>query len=143
MSSGAPVGCTWFAVNTIAVLFICEVDNLSYQFGLAERHKERVDKHGHVELTDDELSQLSRTKALCIPITVVLTAYLVTNGASVFAMLSGNGVAALFKLSELAFTYNRMQARDIASSVVVTCVVQGLSFVCFVNVFLLAMPSNR
>lgn len=70
------------------MLFTCEVDNLSYKFGLGEREKERVDRNGHIALTDEEVVQLSRTKFLCIPITVVLTSWLITNGASVAAMLS-------------------------------------------------------
>ena len=42
----------------------------SYQYGLGERIRERVDAMGHVALTDKDASTLSRTKALCIVLTV-------------------------------------------------------------------------
>eukprot|EP01052_Picozoa_sp_SAG31_P029800 SAG31_NODE_2997_length_4803_cov_4.274872_1_plen_524_part_00 len=70
--------------NTIAILFITEVDNMcvashesvvatahldclrrSYHIGLGERAKERVDTHGHVVLTNEEALMLARTKGLC------------------------------------------------------------------------------
>ena len=40
-----------------------EVDNLSYKLGLGERLRGRVEKHGHVLLSDIEKASLARMKA--------------------------------------------------------------------------------
>ena len=66
-----------------------DVDNLSYSFGLGERAKERVDSCGHIHLTDAQAQRLSRTKVLCVNVVLVASVWLVDNGASVAAMLSG------------------------------------------------------
>jgi hypothetical protein len=88
--------------NTIAILFITEIDNMSYHLGLGERAKERVDTHGHVVLTDEEAKALLVTKALCTVTCVVGTLWLVSNGAVVAALMSGFFTVLIFKLSELA-----------------------------------------
>ena len=80
------------AFNSIAILFIMDVDNLSYQFLLGERAKERVDAMGHVNLNRDQARALSLTKVLCSVVAIVGTLYMVTNGASVGAMLAGGVV---------------------------------------------------
>lgn len=113
--------------NTIAVLFITEVDNLSYQFGLGEREKERVDTYGYVVLTDLEARQLSRSKAMCVVITVVFTLWLVDNGASIATIFSAALCALSFKLSELATTYKHKSGKEIAIFVAVSVVTQVLA----------------
>ena len=47
-------------------------------------------------LKDDEAKMLSRTKVLCVMVTVGFTLVLVTNGASVGAMMSGVSSALFF-----------------------------------------------
>ena len=95
-------------------MFITEVDNMSYMFGLGEKLKERVDTYGHVHLGDDEARQLSRTKVLCVVAAVGGTLFFVNNGAT-FATLMGAGVTVLvFKLSELATSYKRLSRVQIA-----------------------------
>ena len=37
-------------LNTVAVLFLCEVDNLSYSLGLPESWKARIEQAGRIEL---------------------------------------------------------------------------------------------
>ena len=113
--------------NTIAVLFITEVDNLSFQLGLSEREKERVDTYGYVVLTDIEARQLSRTKALCVVITVVFTLWLVSNGASVATIISAALSALGFKLSELATTYQQKSRKEILLFIAASVVTQALS----------------
>eukprot|EP01051_Picozoa_sp_SAG22_P007690 SAG22_NODE_550_length_9202_cov_30.666484_5_plen_83_part_00 len=76
-------------VPFVCLQFITEVDNLSYVYGFGERDKERVDTYGHVVLTDADAWQLSRTKALCVTITVVFTVWLVQNGAMAASMMFG------------------------------------------------------
>ena len=112
------------AFNTIAVLFITEVDNLAYAFGLGERERERVDTYGYVMLTDGEARMFGRTKVLCVTATVVYTLWMVWNGASVGALMSGGGVVMVFKLSELASTYKTKTVKEIAAFVAVTLVTQ-------------------
>ena len=49
----------------------------SYQYGLAEDIKERVDAKGHVILTTDQTKLLSRTKVLCVTTVIVITNWMV------------------------------------------------------------------
>ena len=67
--------------NTIAIMFITEVDNMTFMFGLAEKQKERVDAYGHVQLREDEARQLARTKVLCVAATVAATLFFVNKCA--------------------------------------------------------------
>ena len=125
------------AFNSIAILFIMDIDNLSYQFLLGERAKERVDAMGHVNLDRDHARALSLTKVLCAVVAVVGTIYMVTNGASVGAMLSGGGMAFFFKLSELTSKYKTMSLLQLVGFVVVTIVVQFV----FQSLFLMIVIS--
>ena len=87
-----------------AVLFLTEVDNMSYAFGLGEREKERVDTHGHIILNGDEARFLKRTKPVVVVVTVGFTLFFVQNGALAAAQTSGHLAALLFKLGENQFT---------------------------------------
>ena len=87
---------------------------MSYQFGLAEKQKERVDTFGHIKLREDEALQISRTKVLCVVTTVVATLLLVSNGATFATLMSACGTVLVFKLSELATRYKRMSRAEIA-----------------------------
>ena len=110
------------------MLFITEVDNVSYQFGLSERAKESVDAHGHVLLTDEQARSLSQTKVMCTVVTMALTLLLVWNGASVAAMIYGGVMALGFKLSELLSKYKTMTKQEIATFVGVSVATFLLSF---------------
>jgi len=90
-----------------------------------------VDTHGHVMLDADEAQLLTRTKRLVLPITVVMTLWLVTNGASFAAMLCGALMALAFKLSELATTYKRMSRKEVAIFVGTSLLVQVVSLMLF------------
>ena len=118
-----------------AVLFIADIDNVTYQFGIDERERQRVDAFGHVELREEELRLLSRTKRICIPVTMFVTAWLVTNGASFAAMLSGALMALLFKLSVLVTTYTQMSRKDVACSALTSLLVQVVSLLKFMVFF--------
>eukprot|EP01043_Picozoa_sp_COSAG02_P065535 COSAG02_NODE_9923_length_2074_cov_1.293165_4_plen_141_part_00 len=48
--------------NTIAILFMTEIDNVFYFFVLPERVRARVEAAGRVELTDSEAAAMVRTK---------------------------------------------------------------------------------
>ena len=107
--------------NTIAVLFITEVDNMSYHLALGEREKERVDAHGHIVLTDEEAQRISRTKLLCISVTMLYTLVFTWSAAVVLAKGWAFAAVLLFKLSELATTSGlsrRQQAQFVAKAFV-------------------------
>ena len=70
--------------NTIALLFMCEIDNLAYSQGLSERVRSRVEEAGRVELDDEDVSALTRTKVVHVVmiVVVVFTAVAWPNGTS-------------------------------------------------------------
>jgi hypothetical protein len=51
-------------LNTVAILFLCDIDNIAFDLALGERVRARVEDAGRVELTDAEASALARTKAV-------------------------------------------------------------------------------
>jgi len=57
--------------NTIAVLFLCEVDNVSYYIGLGEHLRARVEDVGRIDLSEAQQQRLTRTKAVHVPIIMV------------------------------------------------------------------------
>eukprot|EP01043_Picozoa_sp_COSAG02_P060413 COSAG02_NODE_7889_length_2803_cov_28.147189_4_plen_136_part_00 len=59
--------------NTVAVLFLCEIDNLAYAIGLGEKLRARVDTEGRVELGEAEADALilSKTVHVCVLVAVV------------------------------------------------------------------------
>ena len=65
--------------NTVAVLFLCEIDNIVYAVGVGERTKSRYEELGRVELEDVEAATLARSKTahsffvMVMPILGVLT----------------------------------------------------------------------
>ena len=126
------------AFNSIAILFIMDVDNLSYQYGLGEQAKERVDAMGYVNLNREQARALSLTKVMCAVVAVVGTIYMVTNGASVGAMLSGAGMAFFFKISELITKYKTMSLLQVAGFVVTTCVIQYAFLQLFLHLVVIA-----
>jgi hypothetical protein len=58
-------------LNAVAVLFVCEVDNLSFSIGLGERMRSRVEAAGRIELTDAEAALLARSNAVHVLLVMV------------------------------------------------------------------------
>jgi hypothetical protein len=56
--------------NTVAVLFLCEIDNIAYVMGLSERVRARVEHMGRAELADVEAAALVRTKTVHVGLIV-------------------------------------------------------------------------
>ena len=88
--------------NTVACLFLCEIDNIAYSIGLSERLRAKVEELGRVTLGDAEASALVQTKAVHVFMLVTTTiAAVVWAGFPVnqlltfFAFLVG-GVAEVF-----------------------------------------------
>ena len=50
------------AVNTVALLFLTEIDNLAYALGLSEQARKRMEVEGRVELGEEATALLLRSK---------------------------------------------------------------------------------
>ena len=70
--------------NTVAALFLCEIDNLLYAILLPERERARVEVEGRVELGESEAVALMRSKALHVVLVVVVVPCAVVGGAEWF-----------------------------------------------------------
>ena len=68
--------------NTVAVLFLCEIDNLLYAILLPERERARVEVEGRVELGKAEAAALMRSKAVHVALVVVAVPCAVALGGS-------------------------------------------------------------
>jgi hypothetical protein len=114
--------------NTLAVLFLAEVDNMTYNLGMSERTREKVDEKGHVLLTDAEAARLSRAKTVCIVATVVLVTCSVITRSMGSAILWGWLAALIFQLSRMDTT----SPKGVALSVLQAT---GIHILCFVAFF--------
>ena len=106
---------------------------MSYELGLGERAKERVDTHGHVMLTDEETKKLWHTKALCTVPSVVGILWLVSNGAVVAAFLSSFFTVFLFKLSELTSSMTPAQKAIFVAKAFVAQIASMASFMSYID----------
>ena len=66
--------------NTVAVLFLCEIDNLLYAILLPERERARVEVEGRVELGEAEAAALMRSKAVHAAVLVAAVPCVVVGG---------------------------------------------------------------
>jgi hypothetical protein len=57
--------------NTVAIIFLMEIDNITYHVGLGELQKARVESVGRVVLSDAEAKNLAWLKVMYVPVTVV------------------------------------------------------------------------
>ena len=53
-------------LNTVAVLFLLEVDDLAFQHGLGERTRMEAEEHAGARVTDDDLKTINAAKIVCI-----------------------------------------------------------------------------
>eukprot|EP01043_Picozoa_sp_COSAG02_P050629 COSAG02_NODE_5227_length_4525_cov_1.708540_2_plen_513_part_00 len=58
-------------LNTVAILFLCDIDNIAFGLALGERVRARVEAARGVELNDGEASALARTKAVHVVLIVL------------------------------------------------------------------------
>ena len=68
--------------NTVAVLFLCEIDNMVYAILLPERERARVEQEGRVELGEVEAAALMRSKAVHLLLLVVVVPCTVVGSGS-------------------------------------------------------------
>ena len=62
-------------LNTVVVLFLVEIDNLAFNFGLGEVSRMEAEEHGRVSLGTRDLRSIDVIKALCIimiPLTILV-----------------------------------------------------------------------
>ena len=83
-------------LNTVAILFLCDIDNIAFDLALGERVRARVEDAGRVELDEGEATALARTKAVHVALIV-----LAVLGAVWLGDLGGGEVALI--LPSLAF----------------------------------------
>ena len=81
------------SLNSVAVLFLCEVDNIAYTILLSERVRMRVEEHGRAKLGDAEAEALTRSKAVHVALIMVAVVAAVRSAESEMG----------FNLSFLAF----------------------------------------
>jgi hypothetical protein len=81
--------------NTIAMLFLCEIDNMAYAIGLGDKLRARVEVEGRVELGEVEVDalMLSKTVHVCVLIMAIPSA----------VWLGGSGDFQSINLGDLAY----------------------------------------
>jgi hypothetical protein len=68
--------------NSVAVLFLCEIDNLGYAILLPERERVRIEEEGRVELGEAEARSLVRSKVVHVCVLMLLLPSTVAIGLS-------------------------------------------------------------
>lgn len=71
----------------MAILFLCELDNIAFTMGLSERVRARVEAVGRVELDEDAIAMLAYSKAVhvgAITVVVLLFTWLGENSRVVY-----------------------------------------------------------
>merc|ERR1711969_199542 len=58
-------------LNSVAILFMCDIDNIAFALALGERVRARVEDAGRVVLGDGEASALAQTKAVHVALIVL------------------------------------------------------------------------
>ena len=58
----------YVCLNTVAVLFLLEVDNLAFLHGLGERTRMEAEQHSHsgARVTEDDLRTMGIVKSICV-----------------------------------------------------------------------------
>ena len=74
-------------LNTVAILFMCDIDNIFFDLVLGERVRARVEDAGHVELEDAEATALARTKVVHVALLVLAVLGGVWSGDDGMALL--------------------------------------------------------
>eukprot|EP01052_Picozoa_sp_SAG31_P076444 SAG31_NODE_35719_length_320_cov_1.117647_1_plen_104_part_01 len=70
--------------NTVAILFITEVDDICFSIGLSERLRSRVESAGRVSLSADKAVQLVQTKTVHTVVWVLIILFTIFEGSGQF-----------------------------------------------------------
>ena len=77
--------------NTVSVLFLVEIDNISYRIGLGELAKNRMGQFGRVPASDEEATSLATKKAIFVPVeTCIVVKCITTDGHRLLSTISWN-----------------------------------------------------
>ena len=83
-------------LNTVAMLFLCDIDNVAFQLGLSEKLRSRVESAGRITLTEDNITAIARSKAvhaalivICVLGWVLLCGEMATNGGFGLHLITG------------------------------------------------------
>lgn len=68
--------------NAVALLFLLSVDDLMFAIGMNERARAEVEVKGRVELKDDDVKRLWRTKIVHLSLVMVVVVFSVLGGGS-------------------------------------------------------------
>jgi hypothetical protein len=74
--------------NSLAILFMTEIDNTAYLFGLGERARARVESMGRVELSKAEVEAMARTKLVHLVLVVAVCLVSVKGSGSSDVMMA-------------------------------------------------------
>ena len=85
--------------NTVAILFLMDIDNQTFDFALPEAVRSLVEESGHVELSDAQAAGLARTK----PIHIFLIVATVLGSVAVGGAYGEAGFLAALFFPSLAF----------------------------------------
>ena len=77
--------------NTVAILFLADIDNALFATMLPERLRVRIEEVGHVELGDAEAAALARTKPIHTALILVTVL-----GSVAIGGVDGDGAAVVF-----------------------------------------------
>lgn len=72
-------------MNTVALLFLADIDDLAYEIALSEKWRTRMEEAGHVELDPGQAEHLARTKLIHI----VLLTVAIPLGVKLFGTIGG------------------------------------------------------
>jgi hypothetical protein len=117
--------------NTIAVLFVMDIDNLTFDWLLPEKLRTTVEEHGHVELDVRQMKSLARTKP--VHVGLICAAIL---GTVVYGGVNGERATFLssvaFGLAGAAEAYHRGDnPAEVGQEVTKTALAAGLGGVCY------------
>ena len=53
-------------LNTVAVVFLLDIDDLAFRYGLDERTRKEAEENARVRVTEDDLQTMNAAKIVCI-----------------------------------------------------------------------------
>jgi hypothetical protein len=138
-------------LNAVAVLFLTDLDNAMFQYGLADNLREEVEKKGKVPVNADEQKTITILKGyylfavpLCVMTTVILSKYEEANGLN-FMDVSLAGSFTVFGVGAVleAFVSSGLQWKHLKSALfqAIVCGAIGMGSLTLVTLKLPVSPA--
>ena len=118
----------------MAIVFVTEIDNIAYEVGLGERVRTRMEIAGHMSLSEQELTALTRTKAVHIVLIIL----------SIFATVVSKDFNARFVIVPLGYLLGGV-AESLNNGVVEFLKVVGFSalgYISFMSIMMLVLAQD-